>query len=48
MNIEQLFWDLYRAPVETEVEKILERYSLLNRSGELATLWAEREQLQRG
>ena len=32
MNIEQLFWDLYRAPVETEVEKILERYLLLNSS----------------
>ena len=32
MNIEQLFWDLYRAPVEAEVEKILERYLLLNSS----------------
>ena len=30
MNIEQLFWDLYRVPVEAEVEKVLERYSLLN------------------
>lgn len=30
MNAERLFWDLYRAPVEDEVEKTLERYSLLN------------------
>jgi hypothetical protein len=29
MNLEQLFWDLYRAPVEADVEKILARYSLL-------------------
>lgn len=30
MNVQRLFWDLYRAPVEDEVEKTLERYSLLN------------------
>lgn len=30
MNIEKLFWDFYKAPVENEVEKILKRYSLLN------------------
>ncbi|HEY1707221.1 MAG TPA: hypothetical protein VGG10_03080 [Rhizomicrobium sp.] len=29
MNVENLFWDLYRAPVEAAVEKILARYSLL-------------------
>ena len=30
MNIEKLFWDFYKAPVENEVEKVLKRYSLLN------------------
>ena len=30
MNVKQLFWDFYKAPVENKVEKILERYSLLN------------------
>ena len=30
MNVKRLFWDIYRAPVEDEVEKTLERYSLLN------------------
>ena len=30
MNIEQLFFDLYKAPVEAEVEKVLARHSLLN------------------
>ena len=30
MNVEKLFWDFYKAPVENEVEKILKRYSLLN------------------
>lgn len=29
MNIEKLFWDLYKAPVEADVEKVLARYSLL-------------------
>jgi hypothetical protein len=29
MNLERLFWDLYRAPVEAEVEKVLARYSLV-------------------
>lgn len=32
MDVERLFWDLYRAPVEAEVEKTLERYSLLSNS----------------
>ena len=30
MNVKRLFWDIYQAPVEGEVEKTLERYSLLN------------------
>ena len=30
MNVKQLFWDFYKAPVENEVEKVLKRYSLLN------------------
>ena len=30
MKIKQLFFDLYMAPVEAEVEKVLRRYSLLN------------------
>jgi len=30
MNVKQLFFDLYKAPVEAEVEKVLTRYSLLN------------------
>ena len=30
MNLEQLFFDLYEAPVEADVEKVLARYSLLN------------------
>ena len=30
MNIKQLFWDFYKAPVENEVEKVLKRYSLLD------------------
>ena len=30
MNIEQLFFDLYKAPVEAEVEKVLARHSLLD------------------
>ena len=30
MNIEQLFWDLYKAPVEAEVEKVLRHHSLLS------------------
>jgi hypothetical protein len=29
MNVEGLFWDLYRAPVEVDVERILKRYGLL-------------------
>ena len=30
MNLEQLFFDLYKAPVEADVEKVLTHYSLLN------------------
>ncbi len=30
MNVEKLFWDFYKAPVENEVGKVLKRYSLLN------------------
>ena len=30
MNVKQLFWDFYKAPVENEVEKVLKRYSFLN------------------
>ena len=30
MNLKNLFWDLYRAPVEADVEKVLERYLLVN------------------
>ena len=30
MNLENLFWEIYRAPVETDVEKVLDRYSLLD------------------
>ena len=30
MDVKQLFWDFYKAPVENEVEKVLKRYSLLN------------------
>ena len=30
MNVEQLFWNLYRAPVEATVEKVLASHSLLN------------------
>ena len=33
MNVEQLFWDLYRAPVEKDVEEVLKRYSLHDNSG---------------
>lgn len=29
MNLEELFWHLYKAPVEADVEKVLARYSLL-------------------
>ena len=28
MNIEKLFWDLYKAPIERDVDKILERHDL--------------------
>lgn len=28
---EELFWDLYRAPIEDEVEKVLSRFSLLDK-----------------
>ena len=30
MNLENLFWEIYRAPVETDVEKVLDRYSFLD------------------
>ena len=30
MNVEQLFWNLYKAPVEATVEKVLASHSLLN------------------
>lgn len=30
MNLERLFFDLYKAPVEADVEKVLACYSLLN------------------
>ena len=30
MNVKQLFWDFYKAPVENEVENVLKRYSLLD------------------
>ncbi len=30
MNVEELFWDFYKAQGENEVEKVLKRYSLLN------------------
>ena len=33
INVEQLFWDLYRAPVEKDVEEVLKRYSLHDNSG---------------
>jgi hypothetical protein len=33
MNVEKLFWDLYRSPVEAEVEKVLTRYGLINAPG---------------
>ena len=33
MKVEQLFWDLYRAPVENDVEEVLKRYSLHDNSG---------------
>ena len=31
MKIEELFWELYRAPIEDEVEKVLSRYCLLDK-----------------
>ena len=30
MNVEKLFWDFYKASVESEVEKVLKHYSLLD------------------
>ena len=31
MKVEKLFWELYRAPIEDEVEKMLSRYCLLDK-----------------
>ncbi|MCY4260499.1 MAG: hypothetical protein OXC91_09585 [Rhodobacteraceae bacterium] len=35
MNVEELFWDLYKAPIEKDVDKVLERYDL----GANPTFW---------